>query len=81
MSHNRNLQAPSKEQPIEVEGRITVVLPGTMFKVELENKHVVLATVSGKIRKRWVRLTAGDRVKMEMSPYDLNKARIVWRLQ
>ena len=72
---------PDKEQPIEVQGRITVVLPGTMFKVELDNKHVVLATVSGKMRKRWVRLTAGDRVKMEMSPYDLNKARIVWRMQ
>jgi len=69
-----------KEQPIEVEGRVTVVLPGTMFKVELDNKHTVLATVSGKMRKKWVRLTAGDRVKMEMSPYDLNKARIVWRL-
>lgn len=70
----------SKEAHIEVEGRITVVLPGTMFKVELDNKHLVLATVSGKMRKRWVRLTTGDRVKMEMSPYDLNKARIVWRL-
>jgi translation initiation factor IF-1 len=70
----------SKEDHIEVEGRITLVLPGTMFKVELDNKHLVLATVSGKMRKRWVRLTAGDRVKMEMSPYDLNKARIVWRL-
>jgi translation initiation factor IF-1 len=81
MPNNRNTVVPDKEQPIEVEGRITVVLPGTMFKVELDNKHVVLATVSGKIRKRWVRLTAGDRVKMEMSPYDLNKARIVWRLQ
>ena len=69
-----------KEEHIEIEGRITVVLPGTMFKVELDNKHVVLATVSGKMRKRWVRLTAGDRVKMEMSPYDLNKARIVWRM-
>jgi len=70
----------TKEAHIEVEGRITVVLPGTMFKVELDNKHLVLATVSGKMRKRWVRLTTGDRVKMEMSPYDLNKARIVWRL-
>ena len=74
------MPVPDKEQPIAVEGRITVVLPGTMFKVELDNKHVVLATVSGKMRKRWVRLTAGDRVKMEMSPYDLNKARIVWRM-
>jgi translation initiation factor IF-1 len=69
-----------KEDHIEVEGRITMVLPGTMFRVELDNKHLVLATVCGKMRKRWVRLTAGDRVKMEMSPYDLNKARITWRL-
>jgi translation initiation factor IF-1 len=81
MSQNQRAPVPVKEQPIEVEGRITVVLPGTMFKVELENKHTVLATVSGKMRKCWVRLTTGDRVKMEMSPYDLNKARIVWRIQ
>ena len=81
MPHNHNMPVHDKEKPIEVQGRITVVLPGTMFKVELDNKHVVLATVSGKMRKRWVRLTAGDRVKMEMSPYDLNKARIVWRMQ
>jgi translation initiation factor IF-1 len=72
---------PNKEQPIEVEGRIAVVLPGTMFRVELDiNKHMVLATICGKMRKRWVRLTVGDRVKMEMSPYDLNKARITWRM-
>jgi len=70
-----------KEQHIEVEGVINSVLPGTMFRVELDNKHLVLATISGKMRKRWVRLTAGDRVKMEMSPYDLDKARIVWRLK
>ena len=62
------------EEHIEVEGRITTVLAGTMFRVELDNKHQVLATISGKMRKRFVRLTAGDRVKMEMSPYDLNKA-------
>lgn len=66
---------------IEVEGRIQTVLPGTMFRVELANKHLVLATISGKMRKRWIRLSVGDRVKMEMSPYDLNKARIVWRLR
>jgi translation initiation factor IF-1 len=71
----------AKEQPIEVEGTIKVVLPGTMFRVELSNKHIVLATICGKMRKRWVRITAGDRVRMEMSPYDLNKARITWRLQ
>lgn len=70
-----------KEQLIEVEGRVAVVLPGTMFRVELDNKHMVLATVSGKMRKHWVRLTVGDRVKMEMSPYDMNKARITWRMQ
>lgn len=70
-----------KESPIEVEGFIQTVLPGTMFRVALANKHVVLATISGKMRKRWIRLTVGDRVKMEMSPYDLEKARIVWRLR
>src|SRR6476660_4949603 len=70
-----------KEQNIEIEGKIQTVLPGTMFRVELDNKHLVLATISGKMRKRWVRLTVGDRVKMGMSPYDMDKARIVWRLQ
>ena len=70
-----------KEEPIEVEGRVHTVLPGTMFRVELDNKHLVLATICGKMRKRFVRLTTGDRVKMEMSPYDLNKARITWRLK
>ena len=70
-----------KEEPIEVEGSIHTVLPETMFRVELENKHLVLATICGKMRKRFVRLTAGDRVKMEMSPYDLRKGRITWRLR
>jgi translation initiation factor IF-1 len=71
----------SKEESIEVEGCVQTVLPGTMFRVELDNKHVVLATICGKMRKRWVRISAGDRVKMEMSPYDLDKARITWRLR
>ncbi len=71
----------TKEAPIEIEGIVQTVLPGTMFRVQLDNNHLVLATISGKMRKRFVRLTAGDRVKMEMSPYDLNKARIVWRLK
>jgi translation initiation factor IF-1 len=74
-SHDKQM-----EEHIEVEGRILTVLAGTMFRVELDNKHQVLATISGKMRKRFVRLIVGDRVKMEMSPYDLNKARIVWRL-
>jgi translation initiation factor IF-1 len=68
------------EEHIEVEGKIIAVLAGTMFRVELDNKHVVLATISGKMRKRFVRLNLGDRVKMEMSPYDLHKARITWRI-
>ena len=74
------LSSHPMEEHIEVEGRILTVLAGTMFRVELDNKHLVLATISGKMRKRFVRLTVGDRVKMEMSPYDLTKARIVWRL-
>jgi translation initiation factor IF-1 len=78
---NKGRMSQVKEQHIEVEGVVTVVLPGTMFRVELQNKHMVLATICGKMRKRWVRITAGDRVKMEMSPYDLNKARITWRLR
>jgi translation initiation factor IF-1 len=70
-----------REEHLEVEGVIAAVLAGTMFRVELENKHQVLATICGKMRKRWVRLTVGDRVKMDMSPYDLNKGRITWRLR
>ncbi len=70
-----------KEEHIEIEGVVQTVLPGTMFRVLLDNQHLVLATISGKMRKRFVRLTTGDRVKMEMSPYDLDKARIVWRVQ
>jgi translation initiation factor IF-1 len=65
---------------IEVEGIITSVLPGTMFRVELANARLVLAHISGKMRKRFIRLTIGDRVKMQMSPYDMEKARIVYRL-
>jgi len=66
---------------IEVEGKIVQVLPGTMFRVELPNKHVVLATISGKLRKHFIKITTGDMVKMEMSPYDLDKARITFRLR
>ena len=69
------------ERAIETEGTIVEVLAGTMFRVELANKHLVLAHISGKMRKRFIRLTRGDRVKLEMSPYDLDKARIVYRLK
>ena len=65
---------------MEVEGTIVQVLAGTMFKVELANKHVVLAHISGKMRKRFIKLVIGDRVRMEMSPYDTTKARITFRL-
>ncbi len=69
------------EEHIEVEGNVVTVLPGTMFRVALDNKHQVLAHISGKMRKRFIRLTVGDRVKLEMSPYDLDKARITYRLR
>ncbi|MEI8315618.1 MAG: translation initiation factor IF-1 [Verrucomicrobiota bacterium] len=69
------------DQIVNVEGIVTKVLPGTMFHVEMgEKKHQVLAHISGKMRKRWIRINVGDRVKMEMTPYDLGKARIVYRL-
>ena len=68
------------EKSIQVEGKISNVLPGTMFHVELDNKHTVLAHISGKMRKRFIRLVIGDQVKIEMSPYDADKARIVYRL-
>lgn len=71
----------SDDQTIEVEGKVVAVLPGTMFRVELSNRHTVLAHISGKLRKHFIKITAGDMVKMEMSPYDLDKARITYRLK
>lgn len=68
------------DDTVELEGSIHTVLPGTMFRVELDNGHLVLAHISGKMRKRFIRLVAGDRVKIEMSPYDTEKARIVYRV-
>ena len=69
----------AKEEPIELEGTVTQVLPGTMFKVALPNGHEVLAHISGKMRKHWIRIAVGDKVTVEMSPYDLSKARIIFR--
>lgn len=66
---------------IEVIGKVIAVLPGTMFRVELDNKHVVLAHISGKLRKNFIKLMVGDIVKMEMSPQDLQKARIIFRMK
>ena len=69
----------SKEDVIEIEGIAVEKLPNAMFKVELENGHQVLAHISGKLRKNFIRILPGDKVTMEMSPYDLTKGRITWR--
>lgn len=69
-----------KEAPIELDGTVSAVLAGTMFRVKLRNGHEVLAHISGKMRKRFIRLVIGDNVRLEMSPYDPDKARIVFRL-
>jgi translation initiation factor IF-1 len=66
---------------VEVEGKIVAVLPGTMFRVQLANGHIVLGHISGKLRKHFIKIAAGDTVKMEMSPYDLEKARITFRVK
>jgi translation initiation factor IF-1 len=68
-----------KEEPIELTGNVKQVLPGTMFRVALPNGHEVLAHISGKMRKNFIRISVGDKVNVEMSPYDLNKARITYR--
>jgi translation initiation factor IF-1 len=72
--------AVDPRKAIEIEGMVLAVLAGTMFRVQLANQHVVLAHISGKMRKRFIRLTTGDRVRLQMSPYDVDKARIVYRL-
>ena len=69
----------SKVDVLEVEGTVLEKLPNAMFKVELENKHVVLAHISGKLRMNFIRIYPGDKVKIELSPYDLNRGRITWR--
>ena len=69
----------SKEEAIEVEGSVIEPLPNAMFKVELDNGHVVLAHISGKMRKYYIRILPGDRVTVELSPYDLSRGRITYR--
>jgi translation initiation factor IF-1 len=66
---------------VEVDGKVVAVLPGTMFRVELSNGHQVLAHISGKLRKNFIKLTNGDMVRMEMSPQDVEKGRIIYRLR
>ena len=69
----------SKEDVIEVDGTVVEALPNTNFKVELENGHQILAHISGKLRMNYIKILPGDRVKVELSPYDLNRGRITWR--
>ena len=68
-----------REEKMEVEGTVVEALPGTMFRVELDNGHVLLAYPSGKMRKYYIRILLGDRVRVELSPYDLTRGRIVYR--
>jgi translation initiation factor IF-1 len=68
-----------EEEKIQVEGTVIEALPGTQFKVRLENNHEVLAYLSGKMRKYYIRILLGDKVRVEMSPYDLSRGRIVYR--
>lgn len=70
-----------KEEKIEVEGTVVEALPGTQFRVELDNGHEVLSYLSGKMRRYYIRILLGDRVKLEMSPYDLTRGRIVYRFK
>ncbi len=69
----------SKEEAIEVEGKVLEPLPNAMFRVELENGHKILAHISGKMRLHFIRILSGDKVKVELSPYDLSRGRITYR--
>lgn len=69
----------AKEENIEMDGKVIETLPNTMFRVELENGHIITAHISGKMRKHYIRILTGDQVKVEMTPYDLSKGRITYR--
>jgi translation initiation factor IF-1 len=71
----------AKKERIEVEGKVITVLPNTMFRVELANGHLVLAHISGKMRKHYIKILPGDRVLIELSPYDLSRGRVTYRLK
>jgi len=75
----RKIPFVGKEDAIKLEGTVTAVLPGTMFRVDLPNGRNVLAHISGKMRKHFIRIVPGDKVEVELSPYDLTKARIIFR--
>ncbi len=69
----------AKEESIQMEGKVVETLPNTTFRVELDNGHVVLAHISGRMRKHYIRILTGDRVTVELTPYDLTKGRIIFR--
>ena len=79
MKRDENMKA--KEEKVEVEGTVVEALPNTMFTVKLENGHTVMGYLSGKMRRYYIRILLGDRVKVEMSPYDLSKGRITYRFR
>lgn len=73
------LENMAKEDVIEMDGKVLETLPNTMFRVELDNGHIVTAHISGRMRKHYIRILTGDKVKVEMTPYDLSKGRITYR--
>lgn len=73
------LKIMAKEEQIIIDGTVTETLPNTMFRVTLDNGHIVIAHISGRMRKNYIRILTGDRVKVELTPYDLTKGRIVFR--
>jgi translation initiation factor IF-1 len=78
---NNGVGLMAKEDVIEMEGKVLETLPNTLFKVELENGHVVTAHISGRMRKHYIRILTGDGVKVELTPYDLSKGRITYRMK
>jgi translation initiation factor IF-1 len=78
-NHTARKEMPTKEEKIEVDGEVVEALPSTMFRVQIDGGHSVLATISGKMRKHYIRILPGDKVKVELSPYDLNRGRITYR--
>jgi translation initiation factor IF-1 len=81
MKQHKDSNVKAKEEKVEVEGTVIEALPNTMFTVKLENGHKVMGYLSGKMRRYYIRILLGDRVKVEMSPYDLTKGRITYRFR
>jgi translation initiation factor IF-1 len=79
VKNKEGLISLAKDDVIEVEGKVIEALPNAMFQVELDNGHRILAHISGKLRMNFIRILPGDRVTLELSPYDLTRGRIVWR--